>query len=97
MPESGGVYLWQNINNEVILDYFEVSLPDLLIFIADLNVNNKIHCLYIAGLGYFGIGENQKAKDQFAQILAINEMNFGAKSHSNLLNNLIIKETKLVS
>ena len=62
MPESGGrILLWQNISNEVTLDYFAVSLSDLLIFETDLNVNNKIHFLYIAGSGYFGIGENQKA------------------------------------
>ncbi|MBK0383620.1 DUF5107 domain-containing protein [Pedobacter sp. SD-b] len=87
----------QNMNNKVSLDYFAVSLPDLLIFETDLNVSNKIHCLYIAGLGYFGTGESKKAKELFAQILAIDAMNFGANAHVNLLGNLALKETKLVS
>lgn len=87
----------QNLDNEVSLDYFAVSLPDLLIFEDNLNIRNVIHCLYISGLGYFGIGESKKAKELFNKILAIDEMNIGAKSHINLLDRIISSESKLVS
>jgi tetratricopeptide (TPR) repeat protein len=86
-----------SVDNKVSLDYFAVSLPDLLIFETDLNVNNKMHCLYIAGLGYLGIGSKQKAKDLFNQILAIDKMNFGAKSHSDMLANSTFVDTKLMA
>ncbi|MFC4213559.1 DUF5107 domain-containing protein [Pedobacter petrophilus] len=85
----------RNMAQEVTLDYFAVSLPDLLIFETDLNINNKIHCLYIAGLGYYGIGENKKAEEFFENILAIDEMNSGAKSHYNLLTNLSVTKNEL--
>lgn len=86
-----------SVDNKVSLDYFAVSLPDLLIFETDLNVNNKMHCLYISGLGYMGIGDNQKAKDLFNQILAIDKMNFGAKSHSDMLANSTFADIKLMA
>jgi len=85
-----------NMNNQVSLDYFAVSLPDLLIFETDLNVSNKIHCLYIAGLGYLGNSESRKASELFDSILLIDRMNFGAKSHVDLLNNFLKAEEKLV-
>lgn len=51
--------------------------------------------MYIAGLGYMGIRENKKAHKLFAEILAIDEMNFDAKSHCNLLETLSLKEQNL--
>lgn len=77
-------YGQKNINNEVTLDYFAVSLPDLLIFETDLNENNQLHCLYISGLGYLGKGENAEAKAHFNKMLTMDQMNFGAKLHAEL-------------
>jgi tetratricopeptide (TPR) repeat protein len=75
----------KNMDNDIKLDYFAVSLPDLLIFETDLNLSNKMHCLYISGLGYLGIGEVEVAKKLFQQALAIDAMNFGAKSHQSFV------------
>lgn len=86
----------KNMNNEVSLDYFAVSLPDLLIFETDLNLNNKMHCLYISGLGYLGRGKEVKAKQYFDSILQMDKMNFGAKLHLGLLNVFMKPEVKLV-
>jgi tetratricopeptide (TPR) repeat protein len=86
----------KNMNNKIRLDYFAVSLPDLLIFETDLNANNKLHCLYIAGLGYMGICETEEAKQIFNQILDIENMNFGAASHLNLIESLSNTNSKLV-
>ena len=36
----------EHMNDEVKLDYFAISLPDLLIWEEDLNDINKIHCNY---------------------------------------------------
>lgn len=54
------------------IDYFAVSLPDLLIFDEDLNEKNKIHCSFMLGLGYLGKGETKKAEEMFEEILKKN-------------------------
>jgi tetratricopeptide (TPR) repeat protein len=43
------------------LDYFAVSLPDLQIWEDDMDKKNAIHCNYLMGLGYLGLGEIAKA------------------------------------
>src|SRR4051794_28633258 len=34
----------ENMDKAIKIDYFAVSLPDLMIFDDDLNVRNNIHC-----------------------------------------------------
>ena len=50
----------KHFDEQIKLDYFAVSLPDLLIWDDDLTFRNKIHCHYMLGLGYFGIGNSEK-------------------------------------
>lgn len=38
------------------IDYFAVSLPDLLIFDEDLEERNRIWCRYLMALGEYGLG-----------------------------------------
>lgn len=52
----------KHFDETIKLDYFAVSLPDLLIWKNDLTYRNKIHCHYMLGLGYYGSGEITKAK-----------------------------------
>lgn len=51
----------KHLFDEVRMDYFAVSLPDLLIWEDDLNVRNIIHCKYMMALGHWGLGERAKA------------------------------------
>ena len=51
------------MHDEVKIDYFAVSLPDLVIFDDDLNKRNKIHCLYMEGLGYLGFATGATGKE----------------------------------
>jgi tetratricopeptide (TPR) repeat protein len=74
-----------HLNDEVKIDYFAVSLPDLLIFEDDLNLRNKIHCLYMMGLGYLGLNDKTAASAAFDQVLADDNMHFGARTHSNMI------------
>jgi tetratricopeptide (TPR) repeat protein len=74
----------QHINDEVKIDYFAVSLPNLLIFDDDLNVRNKAHCRYIQGLGYLGLQQLDKAKQAFAEVLELDAEHFGANLHLKL-------------
>ncbi len=52
-----------HLSDKIKLDYFAVSLPDLLIWEDDLNLRNVIHCKYMMSLGYFGIGNREKSAE----------------------------------
>lgn len=51
----------QHLFDHVTMDYFAVSLPDLMIWDGDLDEQNRIHCLYMLALGYYGLGDKEKA------------------------------------
>ncbi len=61
----------EHIFDECRMDYFAVSLPDLAIWEDDLNVRNKIHCYYLMGLGYLGLGNSTKAKEFFSKTIQL--------------------------
>lgn len=61
----------QHLFDEVKIDYFAVSLPDLLIWDDDLNVRNQIHCRFVMGMGYLGKGDRTKAKNLFQEVLRL--------------------------
>ncbi len=52
----------QHIFESQVMDYFAVSLPDLQIWEGDLNIKNRIHCLFMLALGYTGLGNPQQAQ-----------------------------------
>lgn len=70
-------YADAHMDDEVKIDYFAVSLPDFLIFEADLNRKNKIHCLYMASLGYLGKGDIKAAKDLAREGFALDKCHAG--------------------
>jgi tetratricopeptide (TPR) repeat protein len=74
----------QHLNDEVKIDYFAVSLPNLLIFDDDLNIRNQTHCLYIQGLGYLGLQKLDEAKQAFTEVLELDAEHFGANMHLKL-------------
>lgn len=60
------------------IDYFAVSLPDLMIWDDDLNIRNKVHCYYVMALGYSGLGNNIEAENYYNKVyeLDINKQVF---------------------
>lgn len=72
-------------NDEIKIDYFAVSLPDLLVFDVDLNQRNYIHCQYMIGLGYLGNGFYEEANQYFDKVISMNKAHLGAFSHKNLI------------
>ena len=58
----------QHIFEHQTMDYFAVSLPDLLIWDDSLDTKNRIHCLYMLALGYEGMGNHEKAERFFAEL-----------------------------
>ena len=61
-----------HMNDTVGFDYFAVSLPDLQMWTDDLSVKNSAHCHYLAALGHLGLGEDEKAQEEFHTALRIN-------------------------
>ena len=51
----------QHLFEHQTMDYFAVSLPDLLIWEDSLDTKNEIHCKYMLALGYYGMGDKEKA------------------------------------
>ncbi len=74
----------EHLNDEVKLDYFAVSLPDLLIWEEDLNVRNNIHCKYLIGLGELGMERTKKAIAAFKDVLAQDLYHLSAHLHCNM-------------
>lgn len=59
--------------DEVRIDYFAVSLPDLQLFDEDLTSKNKVHCHYLLALGHMGLDDMEKAKKEFDTVTEMND------------------------
>ena len=68
------------------MDYFAVSLPDLLIFEDDLQKRHEQYCHYLIGLGHLGLGNTLKATNEFKYILKHDKYHVGAHIHLNISN-----------
>jgi tetratricopeptide (TPR) repeat protein len=78
-------YGQQHMDDDVKLDYFAISLPDLLIWEEDLNVLNKIHCTYLIGLGKLGLRELGKASAVFNNVTARDLYHLPATIHQRMI------------
>ena len=72
----------QHIFEKQTMDYFAVSLPDLLIWEDSMDRKNRIHCLYMLALGYYGLGDAQKAQRYLNDIHDINHQGVQALKSS---------------
>lgn len=70
-------YANTHMNDDIKIEYFAVSLPDFLIFDADLNKKNKVHCYFMAALGYLGKGDNEKAEEYAKKGLELDKCHAG--------------------
>ena len=64
----------QHIYDNITMDYFAVSLPDLLVWNGNLTQANRIHCNYMLALGYYGLGNSEKAR-KYTEIAASMDIN----------------------
>ena len=58
----------QHMDDKITIDYFAVSLPDMLVFDQDINARNRIHCNYLIGLGYLGLGDFAMATNYLTDV-----------------------------
>ena len=82
----------KHLRDKVVIDYFAVSLPDLLVFDDDLDKRNTIHCLYMTGLGNLGLGNFDAATRNFEEVARLDAMHQGAKAHYKLLQAFATKD-----
>jgi tetratricopeptide (TPR) repeat protein len=76
----------KHIDDHIKIDYFAVSLPDLLIWDADLDARNRIHCKYLAGLGSLGLGQGEEAIQYLSEVTKLDRSHAGAQVHLGLAN-----------
>ena len=77
----------QHLFEKQVMDYFAVSLPDLLIWEDSLDTKNVIHCKYMLALGYYGIGEKDKALRFLAEVEALDNNHQGIQQFRTLIDN----------
>ena len=70
---------------DVVMDYFAVSLPDLQIWEGDLNLSNQIHCKYMLALGYYGLGDKRHAERYLAEASELDKNHLGILSFQTLM------------
>jgi Tfp pilus assembly protein PilF len=75
------------LTDQVKIDYFAVSLPELMVFEDDLDKRNKIHCRYMMGLGYLGENQGFHAIEQLEAVLRQDPNHQGAEIHRVLCEN----------
>ena len=75
----------QHVFEKQVMDYFAVSLPDLLIWEDSLDVKNEIHCKYMLALGYYGMGEVQKAEEYLKEVEALDCNHLGILQFRNFI------------
>ncbi|PCE64810.1 DUF5107 domain-containing protein [Sediminicola luteus] len=78
------------MHEEATVDYFAVSLPDMLIWNEDLNARQQQMCLYLKGLGYLGQQKMVLAVEVFAQATQLNRFNVSLLVHKRLMSNALI-------
>src|SRR6185436_6502267 len=82
----------QHFNDEIRIDYFAVSLPDLLVFDTDLNEKNKNHCRYLKGLGELGLKNYANSARHLNEVLQ-NDCSYpGAIIHLKMIDFLMKQE-----
>ncbi|RYY12113.1 MAG: hypothetical protein EOO04_34100 [Chitinophagaceae bacterium] len=72
-----------HMDDHIRIDYFAVSLPELMVFDQDLDNKNAIHCLYMMGLGYLGRNDRRQADECFSEVLKRDVNHIGAGIHLN--------------
>lgn len=67
------------------MDYFAVSLPDLLIWEDSLDRKNEIHCKYMLALGHLGLDEQTKASRYLDEVSGMDINHQGIQALRSML------------
>jgi tetratricopeptide (TPR) repeat protein len=86
----------QHLFDEVKMDYFAVSFPDLLIWEDDLNQRNVIHCNYLMGLGYLGLKNLPQALKYLGISHEKDKNHMGVSTHLQMARNQTVNEYSVI-
>lgn len=75
----------KNLGRKVRIDYFAVSLPDLLIWDDDPDLRNTVHCKYMMALGYGGLGREKEALDLIGEVTKTDVSHQGVRALESTL------------
>ena len=75
----------QHIFEHQVMDYFAVSLPDLLIWEDSLDVKNRIHCCYMLSLGYYGLGDLPHSEHYLEEVEKMDINHYGTQAFRSLM------------
>jgi tetratricopeptide (TPR) repeat protein len=78
----------QHIFEKQTMDYFAVSLPDLLIWDDSLDTKNLIHCKFMLALGYYGIGDMKHAMRYLEEAEGLDNNHQGLQQFRTLISNV---------
>ena len=78
----------QHIYEKQLMDYFAVSLPDMLIWEDSLDTKNLIHCKYMLALGYYGMGDTEKALRYLAEVETLDNNHQGIQQFRTLISTM---------
>jgi tetratricopeptide (TPR) repeat protein len=85
----------EHINDKIRIDYFAVSLPDLMVFDSNLDEKNKNHCHYLRGLAKIGMKLYDDTSYHLTEVLRNDCSHPGAINHLRLVDFLLrIKKTE---
>ena len=86
----------QHYHDAVTMDYFAVSLPDLLIWDDSLDTRNRVHCLFMLALGYAGLGDTAKSTKYLDEAASLDPNHYDIKEFNRLrmLNMEVSKQNK---
>ena len=74
----------QHYHDDVKMDYFAVSLPDLMTWDGNLNETNRKHCLYMLALGEYGLGNHKRSEKYLNELMAMDINHQGAAAFRSL-------------
>ena len=74
-----------HVNDKFVMDYFAVSMPDMSVFDADMDMKNKVHCYYLMGLGNLGLGRTQNAHEWFEKALLLDNNHQLSRIYDSLM------------
>ena len=75
----------QHVFEHQTMDYFAVSLPDLLIWNDSLDTKNEIHCKYMLALGYYGMGDKAHSLRYLEEVEALDNNHQGIQQFRTLI------------
>lgn len=79
-------YGQKHLRDDVKIDYFAVSLPELQLFEEDLNLKNQAHCYYLMGLGKLGLDQKRDAVKYFEKTLELDPNHQNARLYIKMAN-----------